>query len=480
MTSTAASRVPDELVSEILSPLLKHSDEVFSDRVVQPLLEPGYSSSTYLLVCKDWLRVSTPLLYNVVILRTTPQAEALEFALQSSPEIGLFIEKLRVEGGTGFGNVMRTILKSSPNITDLFLTLGIHASDSVRGLKNRLVDELLEALDRAVSKWDNLKIMDFPYGCNPDLTVTERAKALASALVKSKTIKTIMATGFGFVFPESLHQMGSIPSLKSIHFTHVSSMDTATLDNKLRQLVTFRQDSDLTELAKARIATMLSTIPAPPPLDLVFAGDLKKLKQLGETIGPTVKNLDVLLLKRKNKPCPPLDLTLLIPFTSVTRLIWRALDPRLVATTPPPDFSPFPQLAVLEILGESPTMPNLGLQLPFPFLREVYLREVDVAASVAFLQCHGAKLTKLTAPLDVLVNSDVSLGSRAKARRAAANTDAKPESAEDAIMELQRIRLSPTINGPTFRMFTGKGSIEGGCYKFLLVVQYIQRMQETV
>ncbi|KAJ7660791.1 hypothetical protein DFH06DRAFT_379908 [Mycena polygramma] len=74
---------------------------------------------------------------------------------------------------------------------------------------------------------------------------------------------------------------------------------------------------------------------------------------------------------------------------------------------PPPDFSPFPQLEVLEVLGESPTMLDIGLQLPFAFLREVYLREVDVAASVTFLKCHGAKLTKLTAPLDVLVDCDV-------------------------------------------------------------------------
>ncbi|KAJ7660790.1 hypothetical protein DFH06DRAFT_379867 [Mycena polygramma] len=40
---------------------------------------------------------------------------------------------------------------------------------------------------------------------------------------------------------------------------------------------------------------------------------------------------------------------------------------------------------------------------------------------------------------------------RAKARRVAANTNAKPEGTEEAIMELQRIRLSATINGPTVR-----------------------------
>ncbi|KAJ7616327.1 hypothetical protein DFH06DRAFT_907636, partial [Mycena polygramma] len=128
-----ANQVPYEIISEILSPLLKHSDEVFSDRSEKAFLEPpGYSSSTYLLVCKAWLRVATPLLYNVVILRTTAQAEALQGAIKTSKEIGLLIKKLRVEGG--FGTAMQTILKASPNITDLFLTLSIYGSDNVRGL----------------------------------------------------------------------------------------------------------------------------------------------------------------------------------------------------------------------------------------------------------------------------------------------------------------------------------------------------------
>jgi hypothetical protein len=99
---------------------------------MKPLLAPGYSSSTYLLVCKAWLRVSTPLLYNVVILRTTAQAEVLQTVLKSNKEFGLLIKKLRVEGG--FGNAMQTILKCAPNITDLFLTFLVWGSDSVRDL----------------------------------------------------------------------------------------------------------------------------------------------------------------------------------------------------------------------------------------------------------------------------------------------------------------------------------------------------------
>jgi hypothetical protein len=36
-----ASRIPYEIVSEILTPLIKHPDEVFSDHSVKPLLTPG-------------------------------------------------------------------------------------------------------------------------------------------------------------------------------------------------------------------------------------------------------------------------------------------------------------------------------------------------------------------------------------------------------------------------------------------------------
>ncbi|KAJ6463528.1 hypothetical protein C8R45DRAFT_841316, partial [Mycena sanguinolenta] len=58
-----------------------------------------HSASRYFLVCKSWLRVSTPLLYNVVILRTTAQAETLQVFLETNKGLGLFVKKLRVEGG---------------------------------------------------------------------------------------------------------------------------------------------------------------------------------------------------------------------------------------------------------------------------------------------------------------------------------------------------------------------------------------------
>ncbi|KAJ7139304.1 hypothetical protein C8R44DRAFT_764202, partial [Mycena epipterygia] len=52
--------------------------------------------------------------------------------LRKKKDLGSFIKKLRVEGG--FGSSMHYILKSSPNIQDLYLSLQICAPDTASGL----------------------------------------------------------------------------------------------------------------------------------------------------------------------------------------------------------------------------------------------------------------------------------------------------------------------------------------------------------
>ncbi|KAF8151960.1 hypothetical protein K438DRAFT_1864839 [Mycena galopus ATCC 62051] len=129
-----ASPLPDEIISEIFSlSSIKISDKDFSDNsAISPFASYSRSTSAFLLVCKAWLRVSTPLLYNVVVIRSKAQAQALEAALKGNKDLGAFIKKLRVEGG--YGQTMKTILKASPNITDLVLSLAIWSSDGVSGL----------------------------------------------------------------------------------------------------------------------------------------------------------------------------------------------------------------------------------------------------------------------------------------------------------------------------------------------------------
>ncbi|KAJ7258414.1 hypothetical protein B0H12DRAFT_443805 [Mycena haematopus] len=182
-----ADTLPDEIISEILSPALKVPEHMFSDLSSKsPFAKYSVSSSTALLVCKAWLRVATPLLYDCVVLRSKAQCRALHAALRKNPDLGRFIKKLRVEGG--FSTPMGQILKWAPNIANLFLSLQIHSSDSSSGLvaglpsinptrlilfedrdilKNKAVLQLMAALEGCVKKWTNMNTLVLPYAAVP-------------------------------------------------------------------------------------------------------------------------------------------------------------------------------------------------------------------------------------------------------------------------------------------------------------------------
>ena len=143
---------------------------------VSPFADYSESTSAYLLVCKSWLRMATPLLYSVVLLRSRAQAKALERALAGNKRLGQFIKKLRVEGG--YGQPMHTILKCASNVSDICLTLQIFSPDNTEGLcqglhsinptclilrdvcykflKNEMAANLVDAVAAAIPKWDRL------------------------------------------------------------------------------------------------------------------------------------------------------------------------------------------------------------------------------------------------------------------------------------------------------------------------------------
>ncbi|KAJ6509137.1 hypothetical protein DFH09DRAFT_999999 [Mycena vulgaris] len=441
-----ANQAPDEIVSEILSPLLKHSDDVFSDVSEKPLVS-GYSSSTYLLVCKAWLRVSTPLLYNVVILRTTAQAAALEQVLTANPEFGLFIKKLRVEGG--FGQAMRTILKSAPTITDLFLKLSIWGSDNVAGLcgglplinprrvilvdgdreiftymkpkKNKQVTQLLEMLIRCIPKWDKLLIFDFPYvqvgEMLADPTYDARARALASALSKSKSLETLLVCA-GSGFPPYLHQMCDAPSLKSMCLTYPIRWGDGLYDDvdpirqaidadpKLKALVKYNSKTS-TRDANTMLPDPLSPLSTESLVAEAPVEDIQTLKELGESSGTTLQELIVRirgLTPGSKLRMPVANPTVLSCFTALTRLEWSS-PTRLAFSTPAPGFSALPSLHKISITECSPSFFAVLSNLSLDALRDVSIEShLDVPASLKFLQAHGSKLLELSAPLDVVVN----------------------------------------------------------------------------
>ncbi|KAJ7222592.1 hypothetical protein GGX14DRAFT_664369 [Mycena pura] len=231
--------LPDEIVTEILSPALKISDESFTNTsaFVSPFASYSQSTSAFLVVCKAWLRVATPLLYNVVVIRSRAQAEALEDTLKSNTPLGAFIKKLRIEGG--YGSTMRTILKCSPNIDDFVLSLAIWSSDGVSGLcqglefidpirlfvhdedepgNNKQNIRLTEQLATCLQTWTRLKVVDLPYyDDEPEFGSSTRRTIIYNALKTAPSLEELrIPFPISIDLSDFLNQFRQNPSLKRV------------------------------------------------------------------------------------------------------------------------------------------------------------------------------------------------------------------------------------------------------------------------
>nr|GAT55710.1 predicted protein [Mycena chlorophos] len=209
-TLMSLSPLPDELISAILSPALHVPDDAFtasSSASSAPFARFCESTSVYLLVCKAWLRVATPLLYGIVIIRSKAQAKALAKALRRDPQLGGWVRKLRVEGGYGI-TAMQGILANTPNVEHLFLTLNVFAGDNTEGLcaaldcisptklileddeskTNFAALELHRALVRIVPRWNRLTSLDLSNARIP----SERTRRLLLVIAPQKLIHTVV------------------------------------------------------------------------------------------------------------------------------------------------------------------------------------------------------------------------------------------------------------------------------------------------
>jgi hypothetical protein len=137
------SRLPSEIVHRILSQpgLCTVRDEVFTEsytyvldkrRVLDRSRVTRILGASYLLVCKTWLQVGTPLVYETVVLNCQSQADAFRNTLIANPNLGLLVRKLRIH--RCFGEPARVILLGCPRITDLYLSLTVGPQDQVHDL----------------------------------------------------------------------------------------------------------------------------------------------------------------------------------------------------------------------------------------------------------------------------------------------------------------------------------------------------------
>ncbi|EJD32978.1 hypothetical protein AURDEDRAFT_177931 [Auricularia subglabra TFB-10046 SS5] len=176
----AAYRLADETLSAFLADSLAVPETSFASTTSSPFANIARSSSTILLVCKRWLRVATPLLYETVIIRTAAQSSALAAVLKKHPEFGRHVRKVRVEGGVGAS--ICKLFKAAPHITDLCLTLDLYASDNAAHMykflsasvaprrlvlcsrmnalnRNKLMTAAINGLVTCLSQWTSLRVV---------------------------------------------------------------------------------------------------------------------------------------------------------------------------------------------------------------------------------------------------------------------------------------------------------------------------------
>ncbi|KAF8590410.1 hypothetical protein K439DRAFT_150540 [Ramaria rubella] len=203
-------RLADELLQIILAPLLHVSDERFtSDSPTAFGSNVNFSSSSLLLVCKRWLRVATPLLYEVVVLRSIAQAQSIVDSFIRNRTFALYVKKIRLEGAY---SCLWEVFRRCSSLHTIFLTLDLYAGVTVTGLcrsllvinptcvilqdksdtNNVKVKQVFAALLRAIPLWTNLREFYFPYG----LGVWRhglKPEELAEVLVESPTLRTLYA-----------------------------------------------------------------------------------------------------------------------------------------------------------------------------------------------------------------------------------------------------------------------------------------------
>jgi len=125
----------DELVRLILEPAFIVSNDHFADNgPSSPFAKVPQSAGEFLRVCKRWMRITTPLLYETVVIRSRAQAQSLSLALSRSPEFGSFTKRLRLEGVYG-DFLTPDIYETMPNVKQLCFTVSIHHTNDISGLQ---------------------------------------------------------------------------------------------------------------------------------------------------------------------------------------------------------------------------------------------------------------------------------------------------------------------------------------------------------
>ena len=138
-----AQALPEELVHEILRYCILASPDTFLD----PANEKSYflqveappsplGCTNILLVSKRWLRIATPLLFTSLWLSESSHTRSVARLFQENPHLGECVVNLRLEGG--YMEELCELVKSTPNVKNVFLSWNVGPSQDVSGLLKAL------------------------------------------------------------------------------------------------------------------------------------------------------------------------------------------------------------------------------------------------------------------------------------------------------------------------------------------------------
>ena len=125
---------------EIIKHVICVSDEDFSRNVDDSKFgRPHEPTSNLLLVCKAWMRIAMPYLYECVVLRTSGQVEAFMDVMNDKVigrELKPLVRRIRLEDH--FGMLTKSLLDLFPNILELYIPYPRHGEEDIKGFLDSL------------------------------------------------------------------------------------------------------------------------------------------------------------------------------------------------------------------------------------------------------------------------------------------------------------------------------------------------------
>jgi len=178
-------QIPDEILAMILRHSLVPDDAVFSHSCAY---SSSYSSMgrvplrpppDRVLVCKQWMRAGTRLVYHTVILRNRQQVDAFAATLKANPAFSWFVCKLRVD--RGFGSTLAQILEiTKGSLREACFCLDFPATD-----KPEVIGGMLEQLQ--------LTRLVLAYGGASGRTITDSRPTIRHRWLGAKLAESMFA-----------------------------------------------------------------------------------------------------------------------------------------------------------------------------------------------------------------------------------------------------------------------------------------------